>query len=196
MSYKIYVSGNIFYIVDNSNSVQYEGLAKDCLHRRSLTSSSDFSFVGLYDFDRSNNYIEYADIQDKNGDPMSNTYPTAQDFSDYLDTVLGNSSGGGNGFDGVVLDEQTISNGGSLTIPSSIAQFSYLRFEINGAGAANVSVDGIVKSDFRGSCRVALHHDDATGYIYFDTNATGTVATLTASGSFSGNMTARVVGLI
>ena len=93
------------------------------------------------------------------------------------------------------IDEQSISTGGVLTIPSDLSSYEYLRFEVNNAGASNASVSETIKSSFIQSCRVALHHDDATGYIYFDTNASGTIATLANTGAFSGVVTARVVGI-
>lgn len=91
MAFKLYISGNVLYIVDTVTNIQYEGKAKDCLHRRIELSSTDFYFSGLNNLPE-NKVIPFADIQDKNGDPISNTYASAQLLSDYLDTELGKSS--------------------------------------------------------------------------------------------------------
>jgi len=45
------------------------------------------------------------------------------------------------------------------------------------------------------SSRVALHHDDATGYIYFDINSDSSTATLTLTGNFAGAVTVIISGL-
>lgn len=91
MAFKLYISGNVLYIVDTVTNIQYEGKAKDCLHRRIGLSSTDFYFSGLNNLPE-NKAIPFADIQDKNGDPISNTYASAQLLSDYLDTELGKYS--------------------------------------------------------------------------------------------------------
>ena len=194
MSHKIYISGNLLYIIDNANSLQYEGIARDCLHRRELLSSTSMSFTGVNGLSKTK-LFEYADIQDQNGDPMTDAYPTIQEFSDYLDTQLGKSSGGGNGFDGVVLDEKVISSGGTLTIPSNLSNYGYLRLEVEDAGGANSSLAQTVKADAVSGARLPMHPDNITGYVFFDINVAGTLATLTATINFSGTMTARVIGL-
>ena len=82
MAYNLYINGNIIYLIDTDNDIQYEGIAKECLHRRTSLSAEE-------------NLIPFADINGKDGNPISNTYATAQLLSDYLDGELGKSSSQG-----------------------------------------------------------------------------------------------------
>lgn len=91
MAFKIYINENVLYIQDTVNDIQYEGLAKNCLHKRLNQSSDLFSFTGVNKLDVYKQF-DFADIQDKDGNPISNTYATAQLLSDYLDGQLGKSS--------------------------------------------------------------------------------------------------------
>ena len=91
MAYKLFVNANILYLNDNDNDILYEGIARDCLHRRVRLTSTKFAFTGLNNWSRQTE-IEFSDIQDKDGNPISNTYATAQLLSDYLDGVVGKSS--------------------------------------------------------------------------------------------------------
>ena len=94
MAYNLYINGNIIYLIDTDNDIQYEGIAKECLHRRTSLSAEEFGFTGLNRWDYSN-LIPFADINGKDGNPISNTYATAQLLSDYLDGELGKSSSQG-----------------------------------------------------------------------------------------------------
>ena len=91
MAFKIYVQDNTLYLIDTTDNKQYEGHAKNCLHRRVYTTSTSFAFTGL-NYWKVETLIEFSNLQDKDGNPLSNTYADAQAFSDYLDTVLGKSS--------------------------------------------------------------------------------------------------------
>lgn len=92
MAYKLYINANILYLIDTiDENRQYEGAAKDCLHRRKGLSSTKFAFKGLNQW-ADNKLIDFADIQDKDGNPISNTFATPQLLSDYLDEELGKSS--------------------------------------------------------------------------------------------------------
>ncbi len=92
MAYRLYINGNILYLIDElDNNRQYEGAAKSCLHRRKGLDSTDFAFKGLNQWVEKN-LIPFTDINDKDGNPISNTYATAQLLSDYLDGALGKSS--------------------------------------------------------------------------------------------------------
>lgn len=84
MAYKLYINGNILYLIDTLDSdKQYEGAAKDCLHRRQGLASTQFAFKGLNQW-AENNIIDFIDIQDKDGLPISNTYATAQILNNNL----------------------------------------------------------------------------------------------------------------
>ena len=94
-----------------------------------------------------------------------------------------------------VIIESVLSNGGTIAIPNDVSMYSYLRFEVAGAGLSNVSVSDHVKTTEMSNARVAMHHDDATGYIFFDINSAGNLATLTSTLSFSGSATYRLIGV-
>lgn len=84
MAYKLYINGNILYLIDTLDSdKQYEGAAKDCLHRRQGLASTQFAFKGLNQW-AEKNIIDFTDIQDKDGLPISNTYATAQILNNNL----------------------------------------------------------------------------------------------------------------
>ena len=98
----------------------------------------------------------------------------------------------------VVLDEQTIGNNGTLTLPTDLSAYEYVRFETDGHPGltSDVSVEGRVKVSTLPNTLVAMHHDDATGYMYFLLDGTGTTATLTATVNFAaGSAVWRAVGV-
>jgi len=68
--HKIYVTGNIAYIdqiVDSGSAMQFEGLAKNCLHRKKYTNSTEFSFSGFNGLDETKAF-PFAQLKDGNGD--------------------------------------------------------------------------------------------------------------------------------
>ena len=150
MAVKIEIKNNYLFAKDTVTGDQLSGAAKNIEITRVSDSSNLFYIKGTNIDDSSQGRfkdgVDIADIIDASDMPFA----SATAFEDWATASTSFSSGGGNGFTGVVIDSQVISNGGTLSIPASIPQFTYLRFEINGAGLANVALDGIVKSDFRG----------------------------------------------
>jgi len=68
--HKIYIVGNIAYIdqiVDSGSAMQFEGLAKNCLHRKKYTNSTEFSFSGFNGLDETKAF-PFAQLKDGNGD--------------------------------------------------------------------------------------------------------------------------------
>lgn len=54
MAYKIYTKGAQFYIEDTTTDRLFQGHAKNVLVRRSITSSDDFYFEYVNEWDRNN----------------------------------------------------------------------------------------------------------------------------------------------
>ena len=95
----------------------------------------------------------------------------------------------------VVLDEQVIGDGGTLTLPADLSDYAYLRFEVDDlSGSGNPhSFSETVKADVVANKTVYMYKD-ASIFSYFVINGAGTVATFTES--FSGiSATCRVVGI-
>lgn len=93
MAYRIYTSGNNFYILDETTDVLNEGLAKDVLVRRGKTSSTAFSFDNVNGIPRTL-AIEFADIKDVDGNP----YADIATFINYYENNTGFSTAlGGSG---------------------------------------------------------------------------------------------------
>ena len=103
--------------------------------------------------------------------------------------------GGGGGGGGDILVETPSVGGAVIAIPPTAKSYKYVRFEVYGAGAANVAISQSIRSSLMDSSRVALHHDDATGYIYFDISSGGSSATLTLTGNFAGAVTVIISGI-
>ena len=88
MAFRFWINGCVVYLNDDTQDIIYEGRLDGFLHRRLNLTSDLFSFNGINQFDV-NRSINYTQLLDKDGNLMSLTYPTAQDFSDYLDEQLG-----------------------------------------------------------------------------------------------------------
>jgi len=99
------------------------------------------------------------------------------------------------GFAGKSLVETPSIGGAVIAIPPEAKSYKYVRFEVYGAGAANVAISQSIRSSLMDNSRVALHHDDATGYIYFDINSDSSTATLTLTSNFAGAVTVIISGL-
>lgn len=65
---KVYTKGGVFYIVDTQTNRQYEGIARDVLVKRSLTSSDDFYFANVNGWGDAQ-FLNITDIQDESGTP-------------------------------------------------------------------------------------------------------------------------------
>jgi hypothetical protein len=87
MSYKIFTRGAYFYIVDNANEREYDGLSKHVKVTRSLTTSDVFRIDGVDNWGPLQS-INLADIQNENGDVY-----TLDDFVFFYERNTGQKSG-------------------------------------------------------------------------------------------------------
>jgi hypothetical protein len=87
MSYRIFTRGAYFYIVDNANEREYDGLSKHVKVTRSLTTSDVFRIDGVDNWGPLQS-INLADIQNENGDVY-----TLDDFVFFYERNTGQKSG-------------------------------------------------------------------------------------------------------
>jgi len=98
--HKIYIVGNIAYIdqiVDSGSAMQFEGLAKNCLHRKKYTNSTEFSFSGFNGLDETKAF-PFAQLKDGNGDAWADQAT----FEAWATSNLGKSSAGDSAY--LILD--------------------------------------------------------------------------------------------
>jgi len=100
--HKIYIVGNIAYIdqiVDSGSAMQFEGLAKNCLHRKKYTNSTEFSFSGFNGLDETKAF-PFAQLKDGNG----HAWADQATFEAWATSNLGKPSAG----DGATQTESTV----------------------------------------------------------------------------------------
>ena len=105
--YKIYIVGNIAYIdqiVDSGSAMQFEGLAKNCLHRKKYTNSTEFSFSGFNGLDETKAF-PFAQLKDGNGDAWADQAT----FEAWATSNLGKPSAG----DSALIYEGYLSQSGT-----------------------------------------------------------------------------------
>lgn len=94
----------------------------------------------------------------------------------------------------VVLDEQVIGSGGTLSIPADVSDYEYLRFEVDNLLRSGVphAFNQRIKADAISGVKLEIL--PGTTFLVFQINSSGTVATLVES--FDGaTATCRVVGV-
>lgn len=89
--FRIYVTGNYFYIESETDGTVFEGLAKNVRVRKKLKNSTDYYFENVNGWVVSTP-IPGANIKKENGD----AYPDAE-FITFYQAETGKYSGGGNG---------------------------------------------------------------------------------------------------
>jgi len=197
MALKFERIGNKIVVTDTETSIEYEGRADEVNIKEYPTIAASYRVEGIDGITNLVGYpIPFTEIRDSSGAEFTNEDAWKAWYRS--NTSFSNGGGSGNGAVRVVLDSQTIGNGGTLAIPSDVSAYDYIRFETDGQpGLTNdVVVSGEVKADQLSDSLIAMHHDDATGYIYFVISAEATTATLTVTGNFStGSATWRVIGI-
>ena len=184
MSTKIYTENN-FTIVET-----VIGGDKDYIPTVDFDFEIDGSgYVYIFPSTRRKDYKRalWSDLQDELGAPIGLTIVEVESFL----TSLSQSTSGGE----VVLSEGVLVNGGVINIPANLSEYRYLLFEAERFGAANVSVSERVKVSAAPDSRVAMHHDDLTGYIFFDIDSLVSIATLTCTVSFTSGGNCRMIGV-
>lgn len=87
MAFKIYTKGSIFYIEDTLSGLIHEGLSKDVLVRRLNSSSTDFYFKGVNNFEE-NEPVSFDDILNID----SNTYSSIGSFISFYENNTGGNA--------------------------------------------------------------------------------------------------------
>ena len=88
--FKIYESGNYFYIEETASSKLFKGHKKDVLVSQTFEGGTEFCFVGIFGNFGCKNCIEFADIVDLNDAPFA----SLQAFIDFYEANTGNFNSG------------------------------------------------------------------------------------------------------
>jgi hypothetical protein len=101
MAYKIYTSGNYFYIVGTTTNREYSGLAKDVIITRGTTNQTNFYITGVQNW-KHKTILPIADIQDETGTP----YADAAAFITFYEDNTGKSSPEATGINDVIAGNE------------------------------------------------------------------------------------------
>ncbi len=118
--FKIYVSGNYFYLEDNSTGQLFSAFKKDVVVLKSTIIATSYNFKGIQGISPSRE-IAFSDILDEAGDPYTNE----QTFVDFYELETGfspasGSSGAPTSFTWAVSDEDSPLSSGLLYTTEAI----------------------------------------------------------------------------